>query len=272
MTVKLPVLSEDKKHISYSEVSTWIECAWRHKLKYLDKIDLDHSTVHTEFGRVTHDMLEHYLRSGEMPDLDQARQKLVETFAAGNITVESEKEWHDTLPQFAAEVPVFMQETFKDWQFIGAEDKLYETIEGHTLLFKGFLDGIIRVPKTSRLKSAKPGEYEYWIIDWKTTSWGWGMDKKTDPKKILQLAFYKYFWSKKLGIDPKEIRCGFVLLKRTAKAGKKVELVAASIGEKTIENGLQIIDKMLFSIKKGLTPKNRNSCKWCPYLNTEHCV
>lgn len=269
----LPVAFQDKKHISYSEVSTWMECPWRHKLKYLEKIDLDKPTVHTQFGQIIHDMLEEYLKTRIMPSAEITRENLEYSFKENGIQVESEKDWHDTIEDFANEFPIFLEETFNDWKFIGAEDKLYEAIEGYeNLSFKGFMDGIIEVPKKSRLKSITNDETEYWILDHKTTSWGWSLDKKTDPQKIMQLALYKHFWSKKLNIPLKEIRCAFILLKRTAKKGKKIELVTASIGDKTIANALSTIDKMMFSIKKDLTPKNRNSCTWCPYAHTEFCT
>ena len=48
-------------HISYSELRNWSECTWRHKLIYLDKIDVFQGTEHTCYGTAVHDTVEHML-------------------------------------------------------------------------------------------------------------------------------------------------------------------------------------------------------------------
>lgn len=269
----MPAADAPKKHISYSELTVWDQCSFRHKLKYIDKIALDKPSVHTEFGRTLHDMLENYLEHRVMPDVEASKTKLDELLALYDIET-NRTEFHDTIGPIVAEVPNFLETHFKGWEYIAAEQSLYESIAGHEdKFFKGFIDGIIRIPKSSRLpKTAKPGEYEYWIIDWKTCSWGWDMAKKTDVTKTRQLALYKHYWSKKLGIPLTEIRCGFVLLKRTPrKGGERCELVSVSVGEKTIQNALDLIDKMLFSTKKRLFAKNKKECRFCEYAKTIHC-
>lgn len=267
-----PLLPTGKRHVSYSELVCWLECSFRHYLKYIKKVDLDGPSVHTEFGHVLHDMNEKFLKTRVMPSAVEARKELTELYTKFNLNG-SENEFHDTIAPITEEIPQFMDQTFKDWEFIGSEEKLYENSGVHEdQFFKGFIDGIVKVPKSSRLKRAKPGEFEYWIIDLKTTSWGWDFKKKTDKNKILQLALYKHFWSKKLGIDLKDIRCGFLLAKRTPAKGKpRCELVAVSVGEKTIENALDNLGRMIGSVKKNLRSKNRNSCLYCVYKQTEHC-
>ena len=87
-----------------------------------------------------------------------------------------------------------------------------------------------------------------------------------------QLVLYKNFWSHKTNTDPKDVRCGFVLLKRAAKPGAHCELVTASVGETTTERNLTVINDMLASVKRGMAIKNRNSCTYCPYKDTPHCI
>ena len=261
-----------KEYVSYSEISTWSDCAFRHKLKYIDGINLDGPSEHTEFGQVIHDVLEEYLKSRSMPSINSVKETLSERFSrleGGKVL--PAKDWQDTIEPILSEVPRFLEEQFPEWEFVASEMELMEDIIGHKRKFKGFIDGVVKVPKRPR-KGSKlaPDGFLYWVIDWKTTSWGWATAKKIDPKKTLQLALYKYFWAKKLGVDPKEIRCGFVLLKRTAKK-EHCELVTVSVGEKAIENALGIIDQMLGHIKKGYFAKNRDSCKFCVYSKTAHC-
>ena len=91
-------------------------------------------------------------------------------------------------------------------------DTSTDSLINKNLKFKGFIDGIIKVPK-------KRGTgHVYWIIDWKTSgAWGWRRDKKQDLGMTAQLILYKHFWAKKHNIDLKDIRCGFILLKRGGK-------------------------------------------------------
>ena len=72
-------------------------------------------------------------------------------------------------------------------------------------------------------------------------------------------------------INLKEIRCAFVILKKQAKQGKHCELFAISVGDVTIKRNLKMVTDMVTSVKKGIALKNRNSCLYCDYHNTEHC-
>jgi hypothetical protein len=256
-----------RKHVSYSEIATWMDCAHKHKLKYLDeiKVEGDGPSENTEYGQVIHDALEHFLQHRQMPSNEDLRKQLTEMFAklpnAGEL---KESDWHDTINPVLSEVPAFMEETFgKDWQYVAAEYPLMESIENHEQMFKGFIDGVIKAPN-------KKGEEVVWIIDWKTCSYFWPLAKRIDPKKTMQLAFYKYFYSRKFNIPLKNVKCGFVLLRRSKKTGN-CELVTVSVGDKAVEKALGTIDSMFGYINKKMFPKNRESCKFCPYQGTEHC-
>ena len=52
-----------KPHISYSEVRVWKECAWRHKLAYIDKLDVFEANVYSDFGSTVHEAIELYLKT-----------------------------------------------------------------------------------------------------------------------------------------------------------------------------------------------------------------
>jgi hypothetical protein len=163
------------------------------------------------------------------------------------------------------DVPKWLDEQFPGWEFIDAEHALYEPLDGFPHAFKGYIDLIIKAPGAR-------GKPVYWLLDWKTTSWGWSMYKKNDELIRAQLILYKNFWSKKTNTDPKDIRCGFILLKRTAKPGSHCELVTASVGEVTTGRSLKVINSMVSSVKKGIAIKNRDSCMFCKFYNTPHCT
>ena len=125
--------------------------------------------------------------------------------------------------------------------------------------FKGFIDMVIKTP-----------DNKYHIIDWKTCSWGWSRDKKSDPMTTYQLTYYKNYFSKKHNIDPKHIETYFVLLKRTAK-NDNVEVLRVTSGPKKTENSLKVLENAVINIEKGIPIKNRLSCKYCKFHKTEYC-
>ena len=57
----------EKPHISYSEVKNWKECPYRHKLAYIDKIDLGTPSPYLDFGTNVHEGCESFLNTGEIP-------------------------------------------------------------------------------------------------------------------------------------------------------------------------------------------------------------
>ncbi len=47
-----------RKHISYSELKTWDECAYKHKLVYIDKVKNFQGNEYTAFGTAVHEVCE----------------------------------------------------------------------------------------------------------------------------------------------------------------------------------------------------------------------
>lgn len=262
------LLPTGKPHVSFSEMRDWSDCSYRHKLKHVLKIDLGKPGPLMDFGTAVHASCEDYLRTREMkPQIatDKIRKIWEENKAIPGFEPSTVEKYCKEAESVLEDVPAWLEETFPGWEFVDAEHYLYEPIEGKPHAFKGFIDGIIRC-KGSR------GKELTWLLDWKTTSWGWNTYKKSDPMVIAQLVLYKNFWSTKAGVDPKDVRCAFVLLKRTGKKGARCELITASVGDVTTGRSLKVINNMVSSVKKGVAIKNRNSCLYCDYVGTEHCT
>lgn len=266
---KYELLPTGKFHISFSEIRTWQDCSYRHKLQFIDKVATDRPGVHMDFGTAVHSACENFLRTKVM-DHKVFMHKLHELWkehtplCPEDYTVESFQQFVKEGKSILPEIPAWFDETFPGWEFVDAEHLLYESIEEHPHAFKGFIDCVIKAPHKKKTLT--------WILDFKTTSWGWTSDKKNDPNVKSQLVLYKNFWSKKTNTDPKDIRCGFILLKRTAKPGKHCELVTTSVGDVTTGKSLKVLNNMLVSVKKGLAVKNRHSCTYCEFKGTEHCT
>jgi len=261
-------LPTGKPHVSFSEIRCWKECSYRHLLQHVKKIDLDKPGPLMDFGTAVHASCENFLKTRTM-DASIATQ-MIETVWEKNKELEgfepkTLKGFLQEAENILAEVPAFVDTTFPKWEFIDAEHQLYEPIEGQPHAFKGFIDGVIKA-------EGARGKSVVWLIDWKTTSWGWNRYKREDEMIKAQLVLYKNYWTKKVDVNPKDVRCGFVLLKRTAKPTQHCELIPVSVGDVTSKKSLKIVNNMVVSVKRGIALKNRSSCTYCVYKDTEHCT
>jgi len=308
-------LPTGKYHVSYSEISDWMDCSFRHKLKHIDKISLDRPSIHTEYGRAIHDTLEHFVLTKEPMD-SKVVQDTIANFQNMCEVLKEEKQieisdgdiksFSGSVASMLDQVPVFLDTEFPGWEGFAAEHYLFEKIDGQTnKWFKGFIDSVIKIPKGKRraisklssvakkdqpmmrlselvkdvtpkapvVESSFSENSEYWIFDWKTTSWGWPAERKRDFQKQLQLVLYKHFFCRLLGLRLDQVKCGFVLLKRTPKKsdGSVVELVPVSVGPKTEQKAVDVLHDMINQIQTRRTIKNRASCRFCEFANTVHC-
>ena len=271
VTSSFEVLPTGKQHISFSEVKLWKECSYRHNLVHIKKLSLFKPSPALDFGTAVHASCEHYLLTREMkPEI--AFDSMEKAWAT-NSTPENPDFTQASLAKskveattILSELPKFLDETFPEWETISAEHQLYEPINNHPHAFKGFIDGVIKA-------KGKRGETIYWVIDWKTAARGWYRDKRSDTMVAAQLALYKnYLCQKNPEIPFKNVRAAFVILKKAAKPGEHCELFSISLGEVPINRSLKVVSNMITAVKKGIALKNRDSCMWCEFKNTEHCT
>ena len=276
--MKEGIFPTKKGHVSYSEVRSWKECPYRHKLQHIDKIDMFSPSPYLDFGTQVHEGCESYLNTRTVP-----KERLLNSIrTAWKEHGFGKPEWYEKMPGWYKHVPVeewcswasnmwddlpmFLDKTFPGWEPVSAEEALYEDIKDKPLKFKGFIDAIIKVPR-------KNGTYKYWIIDWKTAkSYGWDRRKKRDLLTQYQIILYKYYWATKNNIPLKDVGCGFVLLKRGGKPGNMCEFMSISAGPKAIDRANKMVGNMINAVFRGLFFKNRDSCTFCDYKNTEHCT
>lgn len=162
---------------------------------------------------------------------------------------------------------------FQGATFVKNEHRLLgrlERVDGG-LDFKGFIDVLFT-------RVNRRGQTVLYLSDYKSCSWGWGRDKRTDDDVHAQALLYKHFLCKELGLDPKLVKCGFILLKKRPKAGElAVEYLEISSSEARRTRALESMQTDVTRMRSGRYLRNRQSCKnkWgdvCPYLDTEHCV
>jgi len=262
-------LPTGKPHVSFSEVKLWKECSYRHNLFHIKKINLSKPSPVLEFGTGVHAACEKYLLTRELDcqvtfdHLDSAWKKYE---GNSDFSISALEKAKSEASQILQEVPGFLDKEFPNWEVVDAEHQLYEGVEGHPHAFKGFIDGVIKA-------KGKRGETIYWILDWKTTARGWFREKRSDDMVKAQLALYKNYWCQKNPDVPfKDVRCGFILLKKSAKPGEHCELFAVSLGEAPVKKSLKVVSNMLTSVKRGIFLKNRDACTYCEFKNTEYCT
>ncbi len=254
-------------HISYSELKLWAECAWKHKLVYKDKIRKFVGNEYTAFGRALHllceNTIEEKIQEEDYDDFfEVAFEKELETLMSKdveldqNMTDEMIAQAKKIAPQIIPEV----MKTFSKYEVFSVEERLYLGIpEVKGVKFKGFIDLVL-----------KTDDGRYHIIDWKSCSWGWDAKKRSDKYITYQLTLYKKFFCLKHNIDPKLVETHFALLKRTVKKDN-VEIFRVTSGPRKVNNATDLLIKGVKTIKNGVHFKNRNSCSFCEFKNTEHC-
>lgn len=253
-----------RQHISFSELKIWNDCAFKHKLVYLDGVKEFKGSEHTAFGTAMHYVCENVFdESNDLQNIFQTKF-LSELKLLKKDNVPLNKNLVEDMRKQGNKILSFIlpavKKTFGSFEVVSVEEDLYIPIE-EDLYFKGFIDLVLKVDDT------------YHVIDWKTCSWGWDARRKADRITTYQLTLYKHFFAKKHNIDVDKIETHFALLKRTAKTDN-VEIFRVTSGQKKIQNAIKLLDKAVYNIKNSKFIKNKLSCTsgfGCEFYKTQYC-
>jgi hypothetical protein len=254
-----------KQHISFSELKTWAECPFKHKLKYIDGINGFTGNAFTAFGTAIHDVCEH-IAKGELEEEDYddhfdlaflCELKKLEEKPDNQLITDMRQQGKTISPSVFPQ----LKKHFGDYEVFSTEEVLYETIEelAYKWHLKGFIDLVI-----------KTDDGKYHILDWKSCSWGWDAKRRSEKLVTYQLTLYKKYFCKKHNIDPTLVETHFGLLKRTAK-DHRVEIFRVTSGKRKVTNATKLLIDGCKTIKAQNHIKNRNSCAKCEFRHTEHC-
>lgn len=273
---------EQRKKISFSELQLWETCQHRWSLDILAGKRSENFGVGMGFGTAIHSSMElMFPKVGERMSSDDTKRAfdslleaelwpirdkvkdpekvdILELFAAGHNIIDNVASCKELVS-----ATVIMNEH-------KLEEPIARTDEGD-ILFKGYIDIVLKL-------TGKRGKTELWICDFKTCSWGWGRDKKEDPALHRQLLLYKHFLCKKFSLDPTNVRCAFILLKKKPQDPKApAEWFPVSAGPKSVERAVNVLQTAVTQMRSGQYTKNRNECKnkWgdtCPYFGTPDCL
>lgn len=224
------------KNVSFSQYSKWLKCPMDWKLSYIDKLAPYEASIHTTFGTAIHAALQEYLRllytvgTAEADALDafglfkkeyeeglkdlkiatdeQIKLTEDERDALGLIT-------QDTVKEFENDGKVILDHTLayaqrskhfpsKKYELVGIELPLEIPLKGGTILYKGFLDIVLKDKLTKKVL----------ILDFKTSTNGWNKYQKADRTKIDQLLLYKRFYNQMFKVPMTDIEIEFFVVKR----------------------------------------------------------
>ena len=249
-------------HISYSELKTWTECPYKRKLIYQDRVKAFVGNAFTAFGKALHFLCENLVYDKVEDPEDFFNLSFEKELNAVGIEEDKlVKEMREQAQQIVPQIMPQLIEKFGEFEVFSVEEQLLETIgdsdTGYN--FKGFIDLVI-----------KTNDGKFHIIDWKTCSWGWDVEKKSDKYITYQLTLYKKYFCQKHKIDPKKVETHFALLKRTAKKDN-VEIFRVTSGPRKVSNATDLLTTALTHISKQNHVKDRRSCQGCEFYKTEHC-
>ena len=250
-------------HISFSALKDWNFCAWYHKLTRIDKIGGFDGNAYTAFGNAIHEVCEKKLLKEEVEEDDfflERFEHFLSTLSEEQdpkLVADMREQGKEILP----EIEDALEDYFGEYEVLGSEIPLTEPIENEDeFIFRGFIDAVVTTP-----------DGKVHIFDWKTCSWGWDAKRRNSPMTTYQLTLYKYFFARKMEVEPKDIETHFGLLKITSKKDK-VEFFRVTSGPRKTENATKLLKKALYNIKNKRYIKNRLSCRFCEFNKTEHCM
>jgi len=263
LCVTLVTKGEAMRHISFSALKIWKECAFRYKLNYVDDIRKFNGNEYTAFGTAIHEACERKVLDVSVDEVkiftDKFAEEISKIPAEAEVKSELVEEMRKQGEALASAVWDALVAYFGSFRVVSAEEELLTPLDGTSFQFKGYVDLIIQTD-----------DGKYHVIDYKSCSWGWDMQKRNDAMTNYQLTLYKHFFSTIKGINPKDVETHFALLKRTAKKNQ-VELFRVTSGPKKVENALKVLNNAVYNIEKGNFPKNKLNCKYCEFYKTENC-
>jgi len=234
--------------ISFSEWQSFRNgCKFRWGLDYLENHRYEPENkiygIYLDFGTSIHEAIEHH-KTREEPITEGSAKELFEgkfreLYAAnrdkyrGRERAANHEEFVNAGKRIIEHLKACEELTSAEVVFNEHELKLpIEREDDVRIEFKGYIDMVIRTKD-------RRGKHVLYVVDFKTCSWGWDQEKKQDRDKQFQLFLYKHFLCKKFDIDPTQVRCAFVLLKRAPRKGDNaIEFFPVSAGPVSVQRAL----------------------------------
>ena len=287
-----------QKNISYTQLSAWSECPYKWKKMYIDKMKQPPS-IYFSFGTAMHETLQEYMelmyntsqmaadnfdahthfQEGFLKLYKEDIEKAGENIATKEQLVEFTNDGLEIIDFFIK----YRQEHFHKhgWELVGIEmPVLVEPHEDYpNVMLMGKLDLVMFDKTTHRLV----------IWDIKTSTRGWTKWDKQNKIKTSQMVIYKKYFADQYNVPIENIDVRYFIVKRKIPDNPKYQIMKSRIQKFEPSSGKTTINKTVKNIRefiedcfvKGTHSYNTDkkytktatvkACRWCPFLDTEHC-
>lgn len=281
---------KQKKRISFSEYSTYLQCPHKWYLNYYLRLP---SEVNEEliFGSTIHSTIETLLGSKLEQKMFKAMpEQTIRDIFKRNLKKELErvKDIHFLTKFNNKELgKIFMFQAskllvkldffnrFKDYEIAEVEVKLdgmpIISTDEVDITYKGFVDLILRHKTTGKLL----------ILDWKTSGKAWDINQKMKDNDnfFAQLCLYKYYYSQLKGLDFKQVGTKFYNLPRNEPENQSpyegilTQDYTDLFFQKFQDTALKIYEhsKSLTNFDKQKFTSKKNFCHRCNFNTEELC-
>lgn len=244
------------KLYSHSRLSTFEQCPFRYKLKYIDKIKpLIEKTIEAHLGSAVHDTLEwlyNSVKEKKLPTLDEVINyyavKWQDSYTNDTLIVKkelSQKDYFNKGLQFLVDYYTKHQ-PFEDGT-ISTEEKIVIDLdkEGKYKL-QGFIDRLVYNPEKK----------EYEVHDYKTAN---NIPSKEKVEKDRQLALYSIAIKEKYGYDKNVCLVWHYLAHNQKICSNRTNEQLHTLKKETIKLIKEIESTSIFPTSKSIL------CEWCEY-------
>jgi len=283
------------KTVSYSQYSLYNQCQHRWYLDYAQKLKTPSYTIDLTFGTSFHEVFQSYLETlyskseKEANKIDfrvELSSRMIENYSKsleeiGGKHYTTKEMFHEYIND-GVEILEWIRKKrsayfrLREFSLVGIETPIQSVItpEMPNVLMIGFIDLILKNEKTGK----------YYVIDIKTSRYGWKDKEKKDQVKVNQVLLYKKFYSEALNVPQDMVEVSFFIVRKKLYENlefpmKRVQEFIPAQGTVKVKSAYEDLAKF---VKTVFTPegeyvqakydKNFESCKFCPYnKNSELC-
>jgi hypothetical protein len=292
--IKRDIDWSSEKLVSFSQFQMYAECPKKWSLQYKEGHKQFTSTIHTVFGTALHETIQHYLTvmynqsfvaADKLNTSDHFEDALREEYSK---QYKSNKRQHISTPLELIEFYDDGIEIIRDfaknktkhfskrgWYLVGIEIPI--TLNPHpnypNVVYQAYLDAVLYHEPTNSIQ----------IIDFKTSTWGWGDKDMKNELKQYQVLLYKKYFSEHFNFPIDNIEVEFFILKRKLRESEdfvikriqKYKPASGKIKIKKAETAMLNFIEEAFD-KNGFKqtehqPKINDNCKWCPFYKVHLC-
>jgi len=286
-----------QKNVSHSQLTIFEKCPYYWSLQYRDKKRIYSASIHAVFGTSLHETLQLYLETAYRQSFAEAdRLDLIDIYEESLRTTYKKEYKKNNNIHFSepGELDEFYSDGINIIDFFKKRKSKYFSKRGWWLvgcelpvtyppnpfnpnvLFQGHLDVVMYHEPTKTFE----------IIDFKTSTRGWGDKEKKDEIKQSQIILYKTFFAKQFNIPLDHIKVKYMILKRKLPVLKdgfpvsRIQEHKPSQGKVKINKAIRSLENFVgeafkkegYSTKKFVPVPSAWNCKFCPYaLDNELC-